>query len=95
MSTEASKERLNQFENLYHEILKDLTTLEQLQEHLKQTQAKMEEMSQYYAKDWMEDYDQFPDLMGYHILNEDAIYNAFYEYEEKKKALFRYIANHI
>ncbi len=90
------EERLNYIENKLHQCEADLQRLEQMSSNLTKIIDNAKELSEYYAKEYMEDYenaDKFDN--NYETLNQDSIWNVLSEQHAEKIRLLKKIINSI
>lgn len=76
----SSKERVEHYQALYQEMIEENQMLEKFAQRLDLIHQHQLEMSQYYHSDWMDDYDNPPQLdKAVDILSQDSIYDALIE----------------
>lgn len=89
------RERVEKYDQLLYEIEDNLIEIQNLSQKLKETQKKVNELSEYYNSHWMEDFEAFENEPGLHVLGEDYAYNAFMEFHQEKKEILKLIAESI
>ena len=90
------EERLDFIENKLHQCESDLQRLEQMNSDLTNIINNSKELSEYYAKEYMDDYvnsDKFKN--PYDALNQDSIWNVLSEQHAEKIRLIKTIINSI
>ena len=90
------EERLNYIENKLHQCEADLQRLEQMSSDFENIIGNSQELSEYYANEYMDDYDN-ADTFEYHYeaLNQDSIWNVLSGQHVEKIRLLKKIINSI
>ncbi|MGI6046447.1 MAG: DUF4298 domain-containing protein [Petrimonas sp.] len=90
------EERLNYIENKLHQCEVDLQRLEQMSSDLTNIIDNAEELSEYYANEYMDDYenaDKFEN--NYEALNQDSIWDVLSDQHIEKVRLLKKLINSI
>ena len=90
------EERLNYIENKLHQCEADLQRLEQMSSDFENIIGNAQELSEYYANEYMDDYDNADTFENhYEALNQDSIWNVLSGQHVEKIRLLKKIINSI
>lgn len=86
------KSEIEEKEALYGRLLEHIKYLKQVNKALKTIDADFNEMQDYYAKKWLDDYQHFErNDENYEILFEDPIFDSFQEIHAEKIKILKKI----
>ena len=90
------EERLIYIEKKLHECEADLQRLQQINSDLKKMIENTEELSAYYADEYMDDYENADRFKNhYEALNQDSIWNVISDQHAEKIRLLKTLINSI
>ncbi len=88
-------ETIKKYDQLLFDFQKQILEAEAFKLKLETAQKISDELSNYLQSEaWMKDYDQFGE-QNFHVLGEDSLYNALEDFENLKKEILQFIANHL
>lgn len=89
-----NKDKIEQMDQLLYKFEQEIESLQQLRKKLNSIHKKADILADYLQNDWMEDYEQFSQAKGWHVLVQDYLYNALSAFSDEKREILKWIAKH-